>query len=227
MELEGVRMKAEQPKADQWLLLKHESLRQEINGLFDALASNPAARQNFINNPAGVLRAAFSFTHSDIEFNQDDSEANKLLFSIVSNPNFFDFIKERQSKAPTGKPETLKEFAEAYLQFGDPEILAGLLDDARNPSRIYALPPFVLLVLVVVVAFTVLAVAVDSHMVPDNNVSVPDLRSLAEVMAKEAKEARTSGRTSISETQMAQVKSAFPWAIEVIQQTPSAIRSAS
>lgn len=200
-------------KSEQLLLLKHESIRQEINALFDLLASNPAAKQSFINNPAGVMRAVLNFTDADLECAQDDTEANRLLFSVVSNPKFFDFVKRHQDRSLKGKAEILGEFADAFLEFGDQELVAGLSSDELTPGAVYALPPIFVFLLVVIVAFTIVVVAVDHHRVADDLVSVGDMRSLAELLTKEAKEARQSGKSLFSGTHLAQIRSTLPQSV--------------
>jgi hypothetical protein len=200
-------------KSEQLLLLKHESIRQEINALFELLASNPSAKQSFINNPAGVMRAVLSFADADLECARDDTEANRLLFSVVSNPKFFDFVKRHQDRSLKGKAEILKEFADAFLKFGDQKLVAGLLSDELTPAAVYALPPIFVFLLIVIVAFTIVVVAVDHHRVADDLVSVGDMRSLAELLTKEAKEARQSGKSLFSGAHLAQIQSALPQSV--------------
>jgi len=200
-------------KSEQLLLLKHESIRQEINALFELLASNPAAKQSFINNPAGVMRAVLNFTDADVECAQDDTAANRLLFSVVSNPQFFDFVKRHQDQSLKGKAEILGEFADAFLKFGDQELVAGLASDELTPGAVYALPPIFVFLIVLVVAFTVVALAIDHHVVADDLVSVGDMRSLAELLTTEAKEMRQSGKSLFGETHLAQIQSALPQSV--------------
>lgn len=199
-------------KPESLLLLKHDSFRQETKALFDLLASSPPSREDFFKNPAGVMRAMFTFTHADFETIQDDSAANKLLFSIVSNPRFFEFLERHQNNTDprlaslietlpaigtsrqADKAQILKDLTEAFAECGDEEILAGILTAngafGENPDL---MPVFVLVLLVVVAAITVVILPVSDDAIPTGPaVSAAEMRTLAEALAVQAKRARTS-----------------------------------
>jgi hypothetical protein len=182
------------------------------------------ARESFFNNPAGVMRAMFTVTHENIETTQDDAAANRLLFSIVSSPKFFEFLKKHENTSNpqvTGliellpamgacqsadKAQILKEVTEAFAQCGDQEILEGLLtaDGALAGSPDLS-PVLVLVLLFVVGVIAVVALAVDHHAVPTGpSVSAAEMRSLAEALAVQAKLARTSATPFV-------VESCQPW----------------
>src|SRR5262245_29871588 len=90
------------------------------------------------------MRSMFSFAHGDLQINQSDAEANRLLYSIVSNPKFIDFVTKIETSPvnhfrglfetlPTNdagvldKAQVLKEFMEAFAKYGDKDILEGLI----------------------------------------------------------------------------------------------------
>jgi len=218
-------------KTESLLLLKHNSFRQETKALFDLLSSSPMARESFFNNPSGVMRAMFTFTHSDLETTQDDSAANRLLFSIVSNPKFFEFLERHQNSTDprlTGLIETLpaigtwqlgdkaqilKEFTAAFAECGDKEILEGLLTADGVLAGSPDLSPIIVLVLLVVVGvIAVFALAVDHHAVPTGpSVTAAEMRSLAEALAMQAKLARTSGTPFVFASNPATPVAATPW----------------
>lgn len=214
--IQPITLKEKTMKIEQLLLLKQDSFRKETNDLFEELASNPVAKKLFIENPAGVMRTKLSFIKSDSEFPRDDSDANRLLFSIISNPKFFNFIQQQQDKinkklnslflTPATKPipdvidreAILQEFAAAFIKFGDKEILGGLVHAEGTPSGSIDMPPVLILVLIVgVMVFTVVAVAVDHDILPTGTAVTPaEMRSIAEALVKAAKEARKAGSLS-------------------------------
>jgi hypothetical protein len=197
------------------LLLKNNSFRQETNAFFDLLALSPTVREGFFHNPVGVMRAMFSFTlHSDLETTQDDSAANRLLFSIVSNPKFFEFLDRHQNSTDprlSGLIEALpairscqngdraqffKELTEVFAECGDKSILEGLLTaDGAFARGADSAPVFNITAHVIVVTIFVVDMVVAHQGIPTGpSVSAAEMRSLAEALAIHAKLASPSKR---------------------------------
>ncbi len=218
-------------KTESLLLLERYSFRRETNALFDLLASSPMARENFFNNPAGVMRAMFTFMHDKFETAHDDIAANRLLFSIVSHPKFFEFLDNHEgnqrgaglfeslpdveSGQAADKAEILNEFTKAFAQWDDEDILEGLLTSDRALCESMDQSPGLVLVLLFVVGLiTVVAGPADRQAFESGlNVSAAEMRSLASALAMQAILPQTSETPFVvASSQVASVP-ATPWMI--------------
>ena len=98
--------------------------------LFEKLDTDERARQRFIQDPSGLL--------SERVFQeklppQRASEANRLLFAVLSNERFLgwlDAYATRNQGRKVSKDEFNQDFAKALLEFGDHELVLSVLSHA-------------------------------------------------------------------------------------------------
>ena len=118
-----------------YLVVNGISLRKRISDLFDELQKNPELALVFIRNPITVLESKLL-----PEFEDADEElinaANQLLYSVLTNEKFMNWLEKYQTKIVNQYNETgkipskktiLQAFAKGILENGDPKILSDLL----------------------------------------------------------------------------------------------------
>lgn len=139
-------------KPHELLLLKYHDLRNEVAHLFEVLNSDQSLRELFFTNPILVIRTKLpSLSPIDLN-NQQDEVANRILFSVLTNNRFIDFLNGHQKKKRRLLDQLLRdpgneriirqfderamkaEFAAALLKFGDKELISNLLGSTLPPT---------------------------------------------------------------------------------------------
>jgi hypothetical protein len=134
------------------LVLKYGDFRREASHLFEALNRDPRLRHLFFTNPALVLKTKLpSLAGAGID-DQQDEIANRILFSVLTNDRFLDFLNEfqerktkalsqflddpndRQAASELDDHKIRSEFIEALLKFGDKELMSNMLLSASGPQ---------------------------------------------------------------------------------------------
>jgi hypothetical protein len=120
----------------QKLVLKRADLRKNAITLFDSIDRDEKLKSRFIEDPVGILSE--HVFHSKLP-RQQASEANRLLFAILQNDAFVNWlgaysVKNRGRKVP--KQEFAQDFARAVIEHGDHIVLTTLLRNAIAGFRI-------------------------------------------------------------------------------------------
>lgn len=127
---------AEGQGRDEGLVLHHEELRVNTARLFDRLREDEEAQQAFIRDPA--RHVAEHVLNSELP-DQHASDANRVLFEMLANDEFREWLDQYES-SPGGErvsdEQFARDFAEAVLKFGDPDLLGSLLAHASNGGRV-------------------------------------------------------------------------------------------
>jgi hypothetical protein len=121
------------------LVLKRKDLRQNTAALFEELAKDQNARDEFIRNPTGQLVSRV--TKQTLPA-QQISDANRILFAIMANDEFREWLDNYQTPRSTKKvteAQFSRDFAEALLKFGDSDLLGALFKYASDG---FGLPGF-------------------------------------------------------------------------------------
>jgi len=114
------------------LVLKRKDLRKNTATMFEALAKDQKAREEFIRNPVGQLVAKLGDKPLP---KQQVSDANRILFAMMANDKFRKWLDDYEA-SPGGKPVTQeqfgRDFADALLKFGDSDLLRAVLKYASD-----------------------------------------------------------------------------------------------
>jgi hypothetical protein len=114
------------------LVLKRQDLRKNTAILFEQLAKDKTAREEFIQNPVGQVVA--KLTKQPLP-RQHISDANRVLFAMMANEKFRKWLDEYEAQ-PGGKAVTQeqfgRDFAEALLKFGDSDLIRAVFKYASD-----------------------------------------------------------------------------------------------
>jgi hypothetical protein len=201
------------------LILKNQDLRDEVSGFFKALNTDESLRRVFFDNPSLVLRTRLQSLRGVDLTDQQDAQANRILFSVLSNDKFRAFLQEYQQRktdalerlvaSPGDKKAMLaldeqtirREFAEALLRFGDTELLSNLLgrSNPTSPSgeSLAWIVIFVVVFVAVAAVHAVLALGTGGDFAPTIRgrlpISASELRKIADQLVATARQARDAG----------------------------------
>jgi hypothetical protein len=204
------------------LLLEYDNLIEKIDTLFKKLITdnNQNYLQVFLTNPSEFFVKELIF--DDIEFPlQEISDGNRFLFSVLSNDLFYkwlqdyqnDIIEKMQSEKTIlpDKNQILKDMAGAMVQFGDKEIAFTFLNaytQIANRQRPrghgdddVAVVTLVAVAIVVIVVAVIAPIALISlrinplgSTILPTNISVQQMRSLADQLVSQAKKYKEDGK---------------------------------
>lgn len=114
------------------LVLKRQDLRKNTAILFEQLAKDKSAREEFIRNPVGQV--AEKLTKQPLP-RQQVSDANRILFAMMANEKFRKWLDEYEAQ-PGGKAVTQeqfgRDFAEALLTFADSDLIRAVFKYASD-----------------------------------------------------------------------------------------------
>lgn len=108
---------------------------------FRGLAANKKRRDAFVRNPAGALQKAGLFGTS-----ADVSQANRLVFSLITNKGFIKWARANHKKLlglmgkdlSIGEAQRAKLYEEclsAMMKYADRELWVSLVGDLSGPSK--------------------------------------------------------------------------------------------
>jgi hypothetical protein len=120
----------DESKEDRLLLLKSKELRTKVSRFFDELDASERLREEFIRNPSGII--ASNIQEAEVEPSQISS-ANRLLFSLLANEGFRDWISdyaEAKRDEEVAPEEFAQDFAQAAETFADPDLVRILASSA-------------------------------------------------------------------------------------------------
>lgn len=202
---------------DQGLLLKLPGLRRRVSGFFDALRDQPAIRAQFLESPTQLLVDHFFADRRDQIPPQVVSDGNRLLYSALANDEFRSWVASFQaeldgereagliSDGASEVPRIKQELARALAQFGDQEILFGLINaskeaggwEGQGQKSTFVAVEFVVLAIFVAVVNVVVtqfdATPVIERSTQLNPVSSADLRNISEELIRRARQLHESG----------------------------------
>jgi len=111
------------------LLIKSDDLPSKINLLLEKVSKNDKALNEFVKNPFQVLASEMpddigKMTEAEI------SSSNKLLFAVLANDEFKNWLIKYQEEAEIGlftEEKTIKDLSFAIIKFGNIKILEAML----------------------------------------------------------------------------------------------------
>ena len=204
------------------LLLEYDNLLERIDILFKKLITSNDQNylQVFLTNPIELFEKELIFDNVEFPL-QEISDGNRFLFSVLSNDLFYKWLQDYQNdiidKMKTAKTiipdknQILQDIAGAMVQFGDKEIAFTFLNAftqiADRPRPRGHGDDDVAVVTLVAVAIVVIVVAViapialislrinplGSTILP-TNISVQQMRSLADQLVAQAKKYKADGK---------------------------------
>ncbi|HEV2999985.1 MAG TPA: hypothetical protein VGW75_04520 [Solirubrobacteraceae bacterium] len=125
-------MNDERSEPEEGLVLRKEEVRERTAALFAKIERDDAEREQFIRNPVGVLgREVVGRELGE----QVESDANRLLLSMLSNPEFRGWLEDKAlelEERPTTHEQFRKDFATALVEFGDPVLVDAALRNVAN-----------------------------------------------------------------------------------------------
>jgi len=191
------------------LLLKisRPEISSGLKKLLELLEEDVEIRKKFIFDPAGVIAISFSDSLGKLSIDKID-EANRLIFSILSNDQFRSWAEEYNEEMSKtfslrdpdclDKRKIRKDLAEAILKYGDPDLIDALLGprersealttidiQSRADTVVYvetavaAIAVAIVIVLVTAVDATPRAPDLEKNM-RISKLSAPDLRAISE-----------------------------------------------
>jgi len=108
----------------QKLILNKKDLKQNTIALFKEIESDSALKKSFIKNPTGVLSEKVMKTKPEV---QEISDSNRLLFSILANQKFIDWLAAYSKKNKNvSKDQYAADFIKAAVKFGDKNIISSI-----------------------------------------------------------------------------------------------------
>lgn len=204
------------------LLLEYDNLLERIDILFKKLITDNDQNylQVFLTNPIELFEKELIF--DNIEFPlQEISDGNRFLFSVLSNDLFYKWLQDYQNdiigKMQTAKTiipdknQILQDIAGAMVQYGDKEIAFTFLNaftqiTGRPRPRGHgdddvAVVTLVAVAIVVIVVAVIAPIAIISlrinplgSTILPNNISVQQMRSLADQLVAQAKKYKADGK---------------------------------
>jgi hypothetical protein len=209
------------PKPRDLLILKYDDFQRDTAHFFVELHKDEAVRDLLFSNPSLVLRTKFpSLSNVSVSDHQDEV-ANKILYSVLTNEQFKNFLREYQQKksaavarlleAPDDKEaanaldeRTVRlEIAEALLQFGDKELVSNLFDSSGAIRGGVVVSWWLIVIAVIIIAVaaavhTLLALGTSGDFAPTARGRPPipasALRKIADQLVAAARKARDSGQ---------------------------------
>ena len=123
-------------RIDDQLLFEHERFKERVNSLYKKL-EDPSVLKAFINNPTESLSNELFPEDSNKLSSQNISNTNRLLFSILSNKQFFDWALKYQNELANKREsdgdikedqnKVLQDIAEAFVRYGNKELIMSLM----------------------------------------------------------------------------------------------------
>lgn len=195
---------------DDLLVIQGKNVSDRLKALYGEFQADPERLQSFIDNPTGlVLRHVLPELAPSVP-TQRISNSNKLLFSVLKNPDFAAWLQEYQSNlsAELDKPENqnktlreilprekfLEDLSTAMIDKGDKELIKGFLRSADSSlpmasetvvtDDIAVATKAVAILLVVITAIDVTPRA--PNPLHDIAASPQQLRSIAEMLTQKA-----------------------------------------
>ncbi len=184
------------------LKLKDSELAEKVNKLFDEMRKDKAIQKQFIENPNSLIAARFLPAKSRKVSAQRVSNANRALYSILSNEGFYAWVQSYQSqlakKPAASKSQVLADVADAMAKHADEGLLQAILEE--DPERSGDEPPDIIVVhsfgtffvnvLLINFVITDLLGAASAG----TTVTARDLRAIAEQMSTHAGTLRKAGK---------------------------------
>lgn len=119
------------------LVLNHEQLEERSMAFFQRLNTDATLRERLVNDPVGTIEEevyGHNLDAREISINQ----ANRLLFSLLSNPQFMSRIEELNGimGPQTTNTEIHSAIVQAIIDYGDSEVVAALTP--AHPAEVLA-----------------------------------------------------------------------------------------
>lgn len=137
--LGGDHVLAQTDRKQQPLILRNDELAAKTGAFHKELKGSPRLQSEFINNPSKVVAQRFLPPNTATEISsQRLNNANRVLFSIISNERFRTWAEEYQaSLKKTGridKSQIVKDFSAAVIRYGDAALVQGIVEEGTLKS---------------------------------------------------------------------------------------------
>jgi uncharacterized phage infection (PIP) family protein YhgE len=138
--LGGTGALAQQTTSGPPLVLRNEELAAQTRAFYKELKTNLELQNEFINNPAGLIARHFlpQSAVSSISA-QRLSNANRVLYSMVSNDGFRNWAQNYQTNIDktnkVDKQQIVKDFAAAIVRYGDAALVQGMMEESFMRAR--------------------------------------------------------------------------------------------
>jgi hypothetical protein len=205
--------------ARELLILKYENFQTDLPVFFKTLKYDKEVQKLFFTNPSLVLRTKLpSLGTRDFDI-QHDAAANRILFSVLSNDRFMEFLSDYQVKKVNAMKRLIKspgdrkaalelnektirlQFADAMLKYGDKEILSNIfgvnMSSAQLKNTLNFFVIFILIIIVIVIIHALVFLGTSGDLLPTRAkapISAAELRKIANQLIAAAKAARESGK---------------------------------
>jgi hypothetical protein len=121
-------MNPSERESDEPLILSHEEMTRNAEALFADLAADEELRARFVNNPSGIVAERIAGRELGP---QEESASNRIVFSLLSNEKFVEWMAEYGEKNELGanldREKYARDLATAIVELGDKELLASIL----------------------------------------------------------------------------------------------------
>jgi hypothetical protein len=191
------------------LIFKEDNLRRSMGALFALLRKDDEIRRQFFEDPTRVIIAAILPKGAEMPPEQQISEGNRLLFSLLANDGFRQWASEFQTKLSADiesgllvpgeidKKVLYEEVAKAFVEYGDKNLIASLAVQPDKPPVCSVTHVSTCIEISVVVAALLIAVITMIDLTPiaepRSRLSPMELRSIADQLVLHAKELDHAG----------------------------------
>lgn len=205
------------------LLLENEEFRKKVDYLFAKLILDKDENylQVYLNNPSELFVRELLPDGTDEFPAQEVSDGNRFLFSVLSNSDFLNWLKQYQEEIilklkvdktiKPNKAEILKDLAGAMVQYGDKEMAFTFLNAFSSPTNrkrnpkpgdedvaVAVLVAVAAVVIVVVVIAPIALISLRNNPLTEPimpaNITAQQLRALADQLTAQAEKFKTDGK---------------------------------
>jgi hypothetical protein len=113
---------------DSLLVLKHDDLARRLQDLYGQLSESRSFREYFVKDPSSLIASTVFSGYRDVSAARIN-QANRLLFSLLSNARFMEWSEEFQNR--------VLEEAQEIVNLADPVETAALLSALVDKNRLY------------------------------------------------------------------------------------------
>lgn len=196
------------------LTIVQSNFQEKVHRFFSKVNFEKGLKENFIDNPLETVRQHLDLDALKRVEGNKVSESNKLLFNLLANKEFTDWLKEYQRNVTEEikegnvtdtialKQKVYEDVARAIIWFGDIKELENIMkignpfDASLAPVEVsvevYVVAVAVILVVVAVIDITPFAPQ-DPISTARLSISVKDLKVLSEALINKAKTIRANG----------------------------------
>ena len=139
------RVLAQTASPQQPLILRNDELAPKTAAFHKELKASPRLQSEFINNPIKVVAQRFLPQNiADGISPQRINNANRVLFSIISNDRFRTWAEEYKVTLKktdnVDKSQLIKDFSAAVIRYGDAALVQGIVEEHKGKILVSSSP---------------------------------------------------------------------------------------